>query len=156
MMVLALAATAVAPVLGDAVYIPVRIDCDLVSVRDQDKTDRTKAHMALLFPYDAKQSDRGYEIYALQTLDDGRTFLLPVTSSAIPQGDVPEVKHRPQNAPRLFATTLDFGDGETAFLRSNARNSKRLSYEQRIHLTDGGGFVVTRGTCHMTHEAESQ
>jgi hypothetical protein len=151
---LALAAAALLP--DGEVYMPVRIDCNLVSVRDQDKSDRSISRLTLLFPFEEKPRGDGHQIYALISLGDGRSWLRSATSSNTPDAE-PAAVRRGAHIPRaFFATKLDLGNGETAFLLSDPRDEKRLSYDSRSLLTDGAGAVITRGKCRMTREADSK
>jgi hypothetical protein len=150
MISLLLAASAALALDQDA-YMPVRIDCDLVGVRDQDKSDKRKSRLTLLFPFEASKVGSGFKIYAVQTLDDGRTWLTSISASSVPY-----YQKRGTNEPTmLFAAQLDFGDGVTASILSSPRDTRRLTYNSVSVLTDGAGSVITRGTCRMTKEVDS-
>jgi hypothetical protein len=147
---LALAAAAL-PLDGE-VYFPVRIDCDLVSARSKGKYDRTSSKLTLLFPFEAKRRGRGYEVYTLTGLDDGRSWLKIAESSSRPEV-VPPAVHTPIAS---FIATLDLGGGDHAFLHAISSDGKRLDYESRSLLTDGAGEVTTRGECQLTRELDSK
>jgi hypothetical protein len=151
-MILLMLVASAALALDRDIYMPVRIDCDLVSVRDNDKSDKRTSRMSLLYPIEASKVGTGFQIYALTTLDDGRTFLKPISASSVP--NLQNVSgYEPR---RLYLASLDFGDGEAAFIRSNARNTRHLAYESRSFLNHGAGSVLTRGTCRMTREVDSK
>ena len=143
MIALMAAATALSPavITDDRVLLPLRIDCEVTSVRETGGSEE-KSNLVFLFSRPLKTQT---DVQVVQSLSDGRNWLGHASITDMASGHWPN-----------FRALLAMPWGAPAFIEAKLDLANAATYTSMSHLPDGGGSVSASGVCVMREEAEDR